>query len=431
MQKEVVTYFLMIDCNSFYASCERLFRPELSDKPVVVLSNNDGCIIARSNEAKALGIPMGEPFFKIKELVAKHKVHVFSSNYRLYGDISERVVLTIRDILPDVEPYSVDEVFGLYTTTLDQTTQLVTLGTDIVAYVRGCTGIPVSVGIATTKTLAKAANKLAKKSPTGCVFFHPNASIDTYLEQLDVADVWGVGRKIGDSLYTMGIRTAKALKYIQLSWIQKKYGVTALRMVKELNGIPCIPFNNFPSERRMVMVSRSFRKDVTNLTHIQEAVSTRAMRLAEKLRNLHCTATIFRVFLYPNRFTSPHLRGVVYDTYVSIPYPTSDTLLIVKELSQAVATIFHPKMSYKKCGVMAMQLSDEHSPIQVRLDEVYDIEKSQMKNTLMAHIDHINRKHGKETVYIASAGRKKSWEMLSEARSRNYSTDWDDIPHVR
>ena len=301
--------YALMDCNNFYASCERAFQPQLVGKPIVVLSNNDGCVIARSNEAKALKIEMGVPFWEIKKLVKEHKIHVFSSNYPLYGDMSERIMNIAKDHCGDVEIYSIDESFLKFEVSekaVENTCKILR------AKVLQGTGVPVSIGIAPTKTLAKIANHIAKKRlNTEGVFMMKNASeIDISLADFEVGKVWGIGRAYQKTLANYGILTAFDLKNASQTWIKQKFGVVMLRTVKELNGIPCLALEPPVESRQNVMVSRSFRKDVYAISELTEALSVYATRLGEKLRQYKQTTAQLTIFLWTNphkRLRYPHL----------------------------------------------------------------------------------------------------------------------------
>ncbi len=297
-----MSVFALLDCNNFYVSCERVFNPRLENRPVIVLSNNDGCAVARSNEAKALGIKMGSPFFKIRHILDYHKVQVFSSNYALYGDMSMRVMQTLAAFTPAMEIYSIDEAF------LDMTrftfTGLTDYGTTIRQKVKQDTGIPVSIGIATSKTLAKVANKIAKKSAraNGVLDLTNTTYQDKALEITPVADVWGIGRKYAAFLTMRGIKTAKDFKYADPKMIQKKMGINGIKTQKELCGESCYPMEENPPSKKSISVSRSFKKPVTDKNDLSEAVCSYIARGAEKLRKQNSLAEAMTVYVTTNRF---------------------------------------------------------------------------------------------------------------------------------
>ena len=294
--------FALVDCNNFYASCERVFNPKLEGKPIVVLSNNDGCVVARSNEAKALGIGMGVPEFQIRPLLRAHHVQVFSSNYTLYGDLSQRVMETLEQFCPDVEIYSIDEAFlGLSGFT---SRNLTDYGRTMCSTVKRWTGIPVSVGIAETKTLAKIANRVAKRTPdTGGVFdllVCPDR--DALLGRIAVQDVWGIGPNHARCLAQYGITTALQLRQVDDQWVRKHMGIVGLRLVMELRGVSCLDLEQCPSPKQGLTCSRAFGKPISTLTEMEEAISSYASRVAEKLRGERLAATVLTVFLTTNEF---------------------------------------------------------------------------------------------------------------------------------
>src|SRR4029434_9630627 len=293
--------FALLDCNNFYVSCERLFQPALLGKPVVVLSNNDGCVIARSDEAKALGIPMGLPAFKLADLVKAHPIEVYSSNYTLYGDLSARVMTTLTQWTPDVEVYSIDEAFLKFATL--PPAALTVYGQSMRATIQQWTGIPVSIGIAPTKTLAKLANRLAKRSPQGVVTLTASSEIEATLACTRVEDIWGIGPGYTRRLKLYDIRTAMQLRDANDRWIRQQLGVVGQRTVWELRGISCLPLELCPPPKQSLMVSRSFGRPITSLTEMREAVATYTTRAAEKLRRHDVAAGVVTVFLMTNRFT--------------------------------------------------------------------------------------------------------------------------------
>jgi DNA polymerase V len=307
--------FALLDCNNFYVSCERLFQPVLHGKPVVVLSNNDGCVIARSDEAKALGIPMGLPAFKLADLMKKQPIEVYSSNYTLYGDLSARVMTTLAQWAPAVEVYSIDEAF-LDLTGLS-TDALRTYGQTLRTTIQQWTGIPVSIGIAPTKTLAKLANRLAKRSPQGVVALTITAEINATLACTQVEDIWGTGPGYSKRLKTHDIRTALPLRDANDRWIRQQLGVVGQRIIWELRGISCLPLELCPPPKQSLMVSRSFGRPITVLSEMREAVATYMTRAAEKLRRAQRAAGVLTVFLTTNRFTDEPQ----YSNSVTIPLP--------------------------------------------------------------------------------------------------------------
>jgi DNA polymerase V len=430
-----MTLYALMDCNNFYASCERAFQPQLVGKPIVVLSNNDGCVIARSNEAKALGIAMGVPYWEIKKLIHEHKVHVFSSNYPLYGDMSERIMNIAKDYCGDVEIYSIDESFLKFDTpynTAEQTCKTLR------AKVLQGTGVPVSIGIAPTKTLAKIANHVAKKGVTtgfsgqnteGVFTLVDTHKMNEILSDFDVSKVWGIGRAYQKSLADYGILTAFDLKNASQTWIKHKFGVVMLRTVKELNGIPCLALEPPIESRQNVMVSRSFRKDVYAFSELTEALSVYATRLGEKLRQYKQTTAQLTIFLW----TNPHKRltfdaKIYFSETIKLPYATSDTAMLIHYALVVLKKIYQPKLNYKKGGILAHDLMSENAT-QGNLFESMDT--ALRHKTLMGVMDSMNKKYGKETLQMASCGVQHTWSRQAQFCSAGYTTKWVDILRVK
>ena len=433
-----MTLYALMDCNNFYASCERAFQPQLVGKPIVVLSNNDGCVIARSNEAKALKIEMGVPFWEIKKVIKEHKIHVFSSNYPLYGDMSERIMNIAKDHCGDVEIYSIDESFLKFDVSekaVENTCKILR------AKVLQGTGVPVSIGIAPTKTLAKIANHVAKKGvPTG--FLGQNTEgvfalveddkINEILANFDVSKVWGIGRAYQKTLANYGILTAFDLKNASQTWIKQKFGVVMLRTVKELNGIPCLALEPPVVSRQNVMVSRSFRKDVYALSELTEALSVYATRLGEKLRQYKQTTAQLTIFLW----TNPHKRltfdaKIYFSETIKLPYATSDTAMLIHYALMVLKKIYQPKLNYKKGGILAHDLMPENAT-QGNLFESMDT--ALRHKTLMGVMDNLNKKYGKETLQIASCGVQHTphtWSRQAQFCSAGYTTKWGEILRVK
>ena len=375
--------FGLMDCNNFYASCERVFNPALNGKPVVVLSNNDGCVIARSNEAKALGIKMGVPAYQIKDLVSSHGVAVFSSNYTLYGDMSGRVMSMLAELAPEIEVYSIDEAF----LNLEGIQNLQILGSEIVRQVTRGTGIPVSVGIAPTKTLAKVANKFAKKYPA----YNRLCIIDTEdkrtkaLQLTGIGDVWGIGRKQAAKLEKQGVRTAYDFTQLPGSYVRKNMTVTGERIWKELRGISCIDMEIAPPAKKQICTSRSFGKMVEDIDTMSEAIATHASTCAKKLRQQKSYAMSLMVFIHTNNFRED-LPQYWKNTIVQLPIPTSDTLEIVEYALSGLKTIFMEGYQYKKAGVIITEITTN---AQLGLFDSIDRDK---RERLMQVVDKINGK---------------------------------------
>ncbi len=409
--------FGLVDCNNFYASCERVFNPSLNGKSIVVLSNNDGCVIARSNEAKALGIKMGVPAYKIKGLVKQHDVAVFSSNYVLYGDMSGRVMSMLAELAPEIEVYSIDEAF----LNLEGIQNLQILGSEIVRQVTRGTGIPVSVGIAPTKTLAKVANKFAKKYPA----YNRLCIIDTEdkrtkaLQLTGIGDVWGIGRKQAAKLEKQGVRTAYDFTQLPGSWVRKNMTVTGERTWKELRGISCIDMEIAPPAKKQICTSRSFGKMVEDIDTMSEAIATHASTCAKKLRQQKSYAMSLMVFIHTNNFRED-LPQYWKNTIVQLPIPTSDTLEIVEYALSGLKTIFMEGYQYKKAGVIITEITTN---AQLGLFDSIDRDK---RERLMQVVDKINGKF-QYHVKLAVQGSGRDWKLKQEQLSQRYTTDINEV----
>ncbi len=412
--------FALIDCNAFYVSCERVFNPKLNNRPVVALSNNDGCIISRSKEAKALGIKMGVPLFKVKDIVEKEKVVVFSSNYTLYADMSRRVMNIISSSSPYTEIYSIDEAFvELSSLLIDYESYAHQLRQTILQH----TGIPVSIGIASTKTLAKVANHKAKKDDSlngVCSLVNYN-NIDQILELTEVGDVWGVGRRLSKKLINHGIHNAKLLKNCSDSWIRKMMSVNGLKTITELRGISCIPLEEYSMTRKSCCTTRSFGKLLTNLDDIEQAVTTFARRAAERIRSESLAASCVSVFVRTNPFDK---KSAYYSNGASrmLSHPTHDSITIIETALLLTKRIFKNNYQYKKAGVLLSGLCDE-SEIQETL-----FEKNYNQNSdLMSAVDAINYRYGRDTLQMASECKVGNWRQKRENCTRNYTTQIDRL----
>lgn len=417
--------FALVDCNNFYASCERLFRPELNSQPIIVLSNNDGCVIARSNEAKALGIAMGTPHFKIKDLLAKHKVHVFSSNYALYGDLSHRVMTILQQHEAKVEVYSIDEAF-ISLPYVPGTLQLET-ARFLQQKIKQCVGIPVSIGIGPTKTLAKIATRIAKKDPRhGGVFdITDNSRIDQLLATCDVDDVWGVGRQSASKLRMRGIMSARALRDADDVWIRKQLTVTGLRTAMELRGISCLRLETALPDKKSIISSKSFGRPVSSLSDMREAVATYLSTAAEKLRDQGSVTGAVQVFIATNTF-NPNQPQYVQSLTTCLSKPTSYTPHLLKAALHCLESIFKPGYQYQKAGVMLTGIVPDGCQ-QIGLFDV----QGEGKDELMQAVDRINQKWGRQTVQLAAAGLVKPWEMVQSHKSPAYTTSWSELPIVK
>jgi DNA polymerase V len=415
----------LVDCNNFYVSCERLFRPELEGRPVVVLSNNDGCIIARSNEAKALGIPMGAPYFKYRPLLEKNEVEVFSSNYALYGDLSQRVMVILQQLEPEVEIYSIDEAF--LHLPHNGAASLRDQGLALRRRIKQYVGIPVSIGMGATKTLAKIANRIAKKNPVHGGVFDLTAcgDPDCRLAGVPVADIWGIGRRHAEKLNQQGVFTALDLKSRDDEWIRRRLTVTGLRTAMELRGVSCIAMDQNPAPRKSVICSRSFRKPVSALTDLREAVSSYVSTAAEKLREEGLAAANLHVFVR----TSPHrpdLPQHAESLLVRLPQPTASTPLLIGAALRGLDRIYKPGHGYQKAGVMLTELTRGEM---IQQDLFHRPPKED--GAVMAALDAINSRWGRNTLQYASSGLAKPWRMSQERKSRSYTTSWQELPKVK
>ena len=417
--------FGLIDCNNFYASCERLFRPDLTNRPVVVLSNNDGCIIARSNEAKALGIEMGTPYFKQEPLIRKHDVAVFSSNYSLYGDISQRIMNVLMSLEPDVEVYSIDEAFIRLLP--GKQCDLENWSRSLKAIVQKHAGIPVSIGLGPTKTLAKIANRFAKKnlSAAGIFVMADEKPLDSLLATVDIGDIWGIGRRHTARLKGHGIHTALELKNCDDTWIRKQLTVTGLRTAMELRGIPCISLEQARPARKSVCTSRSFGQPVETLDDLQEAVATYVTQAAYKLRNGGLRATIVDVFIHTNSFKKDEPQYCSRRTF-TLPAPSAHIATLIKVALASLKTIYRPGYRYQKAGVLLNGLVPENYE-QLRLFHA----PASRDTSLMKAVDEINTRWGRETIQPAAAGFARKWHFRQMKKSPAYTTRWSELPTAK
>ena len=421
------TVFALVDCNNFYASCERVFNPMLWKRPVAILSNNDGCIVARSDEVKALGIAAGTPYFKCKEIIKKNNVAVLSSNYALYGDMSQRVMETLSQFTQEFEIYSIDESFlslsGFKYHSLDQYAQ------KIKNTVEKWTGIPVTVGVAPTKTLAKIASRIAKKDKSlGGVYNLTGLSqleIDHILEKVPVGKVWGIGRQSEKRLKEHSISNAKQFKYADSKWVKQYFKIVGLRTQEELWGKSCLSLDEIPAPKKQIICSRSFGRPVTGLEDLREAVSEYTSQAAVRLRKQRSVAKILQIYITTNHFKDePQYYNA---TQVTFPSATSDTFELVRFACRSVEKIFKPGYKYKKAGVLLTGLIPEDEN---QINMFWNPYTTQ-KQKLMECLDSINEKYGMGSVQIASAGIVKPWQMRREIKSPNYTTCWSEIPIVK
>ncbi len=413
----------LIDCNSFYVSCERLFNPKIRKKPVVVLSNNDGCIISRSTEAKALGIKMGEPYFKAKDIIIKNKVEVFSSNYSLYGDLSRRVMRTLKRFNSAIEVYSIDEAFLDLSNFSDDEVEKV--GREIRETVLKWTGIPTSIGIAKTKTLSKVANHIAKKKRSGVTSLIGIKNIDPILEKVEINDVWGVGRQLTKFYHKNGIYNAKQLKNKSNTWIKKNSNVLGSRTAMELRGVPCIDLETTQTKRKSCVVSRSFGQRIEKYQELKEAVANYCLNASEKIRSESLIAKSITVFVRTSPFQS---RFGYYSNSKTIDFAisTNNSIEIVKTALVALDSIFKNGYRYQKAGVMLTGLSNEDGS-----KNLFSCEKDEKIKGLMRSIDNTNYRYGRSTLSLASAGVQKRWNMRREHSSKIDTADFYLLPTIR
>ena len=412
----------LADCNNFYASCERVFKPSLNNKPVVVLSNNDGCVIARSNESKRLGIKMGEPVFKIKSLIKENNVKVFSTNFSLYGDLSKRVMTTLKSEVKSVEVYSIDEAF------LDFSDHL---NLDRLIYIRNkvkkWTGIPISIGVAPTKTLAKVANYMAKKHKEKGVFILENEDlIKKVLKNFSVQDLWGVGRKYSRKLNQLNIYNALQLRNLNTDWLRKNFSINMVRLQKELKGEVSYSFDPNDSIRKSICTSRSFAKEVRDFNALKEYVSNFAVNCASKLRKQKSYCSKLSLFLMTNRFKSNTKQ---YYPSITLEFltPTNDNLEIVTMANRALKSIYSPNFIYKKAGVI---LHDTVLKKDIQMSLFDQIDRKKRKK-LMCSIDYLNNILGKNKVRVASQGVKENLDFKRSNLSPSYTTKYSDILTIK
>ncbi|AWF81744.1 UMUC domain-containing protein DNA-repair protein [Microbulbifer sp. A4B17] len=412
----------LVDCNSCYASCEQIFRPDLRGRPVVVLSNNDGCVVARSKEAKSLGIPDLQPFFKIEHLLRRYGVTIFSSNYALYGDISHRVMMTLRQFSPEVEVYSIDEMFldlnGLQVNWSDY-------GQEIRKILWRDIRMPVGVGIAPSKTLAKLANRAAKNIHNCrgvCVLDSPK-KWQWLQRRTQVGDVWGVGRRFSNRLGSMDIKTAYDLAQANPKILRRHINVNIERTIEELNGVSCLTFEEQPQAKKQIYCTRSFGEKLTELQPILQAVTLYASRAAEKLRAQESLVKSIHVFLH----TSPHepnyySRSLVIQT----PYPTDDTRMIVQLAKRAVSGLYRQGHRFLKAGVGLVELI----PRLLGQGDMFSSGQPLRAGETMQAIDQINQRFGRGTLFLGAEGIQKKWKVRQEHKSPAYTTHWDELPEV-
>ena len=415
--------YALADCNNFYASCERVFEPHLEQKPVVVLSNNDGCIIARSQEAKDVGFKMGEPIFKCRDRVKQHNVIVRSSNFSLYGDMSRRVMQTIRLFAPDVEIYSIDEAFikldGLIGR--DYEKEMRRMRSAVLQW----TGIPISIGIGKTKTLAKLANHYAKKNIETAGVSQIPQNPNEMLRQVEVGDIWGIGRRWSEKFRNIGVRTALDLAQLDPKLIQQKFNVVAMKTAMELRGRTQFRLEQSPEQRKTLLRSRSFSKSVTTWHELSESIASHATRAAEKLRNEDLVAGVLKVFFHTSLFNHKKPRHSASATIELIP-PTNITHTIIKAALGSARPLWKEGFEYKRAGVYLIDLAKE----QVQASLFESKEDKLLDKRMMSVLDAVNRSMGAGTLHFAATGFTKVMQMRQLQRSPRYTTHWDELPQV-
>ncbi|PSJ15843.1 Y-family DNA polymerase [Nitrosomonas supralitoralis] len=412
----------LIDVNNFYVSCERIFNPKLEGKPVIVLSNNDGCAVARSNEAKALGVKMGQPWFQFKDLAQKHRIIAYSSNYTLYDDMSKRVMNILSTFSPNQEVYSIDECF------LDLTGfgNLLESGQNMRETIKKFLGLPVCVGIGATKTLSKLANYIAKKYPKldGVCNLNDMTPFqqDIWFKRIKVGEIWGVGRRLAPKLNQYGIETVYDLKQASSTTMRNKFSVVMEKIIRELNGISCIDLEEVTPPKKEIVCSRSFGIKITSLTDLEEAVSLYISRASEKLRRQHSYTGSISVFINTSRFSKPKDN---YFNVIRIPLPTqsASTIVLTKAAIWGLRKIYRHGYKYQKAGVILSNLVDT----EIRQTDLFGLSPISNRYQLMKVVDNINDRMGKGSIWLASQGIKQSWSMRRENVSQNYTTDWDEL----
>lgn len=417
----IFNMFALIDCNNFYASCERVFRPDLNNKPIVVLSNNDGCVIARSNEAKSLGIPMGAPAFQFKEVFKKNEVEVFSANFPLYGDMSKRVMAVLSDYSPDMEIYSIDECFlklqGF------EHFHLATYGAEMRKKVLQWTGIPISVGVAPTKALSKVANRIAKKfaEKTAGVYVIDNEEKRIKaLKWLKIEDVWGIGKQHAKKLKNIGVLTAYDFTLLDDAWVRKNLAIVGLRLKYDLQGLVTLDLEKSQAKKN-IATTRTFEKNYTEIEQLSERISTFSFTCAEKLRKQHSICNSLTVFLQTNRFRKD-LPQYYRRIDLRLPFPTNSGIELAKFANSALKYIYKSGYAYKKAGVIVQEISPDYLVQQTLFEQ-----RNEKHIPLMKTIDYINASFGQQKVRLASQDQKRVWKMKQEKLSPRYSTSISDI----
>ena len=419
--------FALIDCNSFYASCEKIFRPDLKHRPIVVLSNNDGCVIARSPEAKKMGISMTQPWYQVKDQYLSKGGVVFSSNYEFYADISNRVMNVLSDLCPEIDIYSIDEAF-LDLRTFRKNIDLVNFAYDCKKRIKDWIGVPVSIGIAPTKTLAKLANKVAKDDPRfdGVVILSEPRVIRHFLKSMPIEKIWGIGRKLTAKLENIDIKTAYDLSQVDSRLIGDNFNVVLERTVRELKGQSCITLHDFMEPKKQIMVSRSFGKSIRSKSILSEAISFHASRAAEKLRYEKQKCRLITAFIRSNRFNT-RVRQIYAAKSFELVHPTDDTRIIIKNANQILDQIFADGYQYAKAGVLLSDFTDRYGYQMSLFDKKRD---EKMASKLMQTVDYINLMEIAK-IGFGNQGYRNTWRMKREIKSKRYTTKIEEIPTTK
>ncbi len=418
----------LVDCNNFYVSCERLFRPDLAHQPVAVLSNNDGCIVARSQEVKALGIKMATPVHQVQNLIKRHGIHLFSSNYALYANLSNRVMQTLESFTPELEIYSIDESFLNLSGLCEQ--NQIAYGQKIKQTVLRDTGIPVSVGIAPNKTLAKLANHVAKKWPktAGIVDLSEPERCSQIMRRITVNDIWGIGRQIGQRLQQMGIHTAYELAQQPVESIHAQFNVVLARTVMELNGVACLSLEEITPDKQQIVCSRSFKQRLTDYTQLEQALTCFAARAAEKLRKQDSVAGSINIYINTNPF-NPKEPQYQQSAYLAFPQLTADSRQIIKTARLMLQSIFKSGYRYHHCAIQLWHIQPAAPPDQLDLFKLTH-KKQERSEALMQSIDQINQKFPR-SISVSTSNLKQDWQCQLKYRSQGYTTNWNELAVVQ
>ena len=415
--------YALVDCNSFYASCEQVFCPAARDKPVVVLSNNDGNVVSRTREAKALGIPMGAPYFEWKNFLRQQRVFVFSNNSELYNDMSQRIMNLLAEYCADLEIYSVDEAFLYFANT--PLTEIHKILATIARVIPKGTGIPISIGLAKTKTLAKIANLYAKQQQLALFSFDNTAPCHNLLKNLLVQEVWGVGSKLSLHFNQLGIHTAEQLKHADTALMRKRFSVVVEKIIYELRGVSCLTLESV-QPRQQIIYSRSFGHPLTDFEELQQAISHFVARAAVKLRQQHSVAQGIEVYLQTNLFLANYKRAVNNASrYFAVP--SQDTADLIREAKHLLPLIYHPQGRYHKAGVILLEISSADAVQADMLSAAHDPKKIRLMHTM----DKINQQMGEKTIFHAAQGTKTHWQAKKQFISQRYTTRWNELPIVK